>query len=119
MSTQLNHTDIIILNAVFAKMDKTAFALASGLVFFLGMFIVTAILILKGATPTTVIGPNLQSLSFYLPGYSLTWMGNIIGSMYVGVVGLFIGLFFAYLWNLVHYIYLALMINRLNFYDDI
>lgn len=35
----------------------------------------------------TAIRPNLQSISLYLPSYSLTWMRNIIGSIYVGVLG--------------------------------
>lgn len=119
MSTQLSATDTIVLNAVFAKIDKTAFALASGLVFFLGMFILTAVLILKGATPTSAIGPNFQSLSLYLPGYSLTWLGNLIGSIYVGIIGAFIAAVFAIFWNLVHYLYLAFMLNKLSFYDDV
>lgn len=119
MSTQLSSADGVILNAVFAKVDKTAFSLASGVVFFVIMFVLTAILILKGATPTTLIGPNMQSLSFYLPGYSLTWIGNLVGSTYIGVIGMFLGAFFSILWNLVHYLYLAFMVNRLKFYDDL
>ena len=119
MTTQLSTNESILLNAVFAKIDKTAFALASGLFFFLSMFTITAVLILKGATPTTSIGPDLQSLSFYLPGYSLTWVGNIIGSIYLGVIGIIVGAMFAGLWNLMHYLYLAIILNRLNIFDDI
>ena len=119
MNKNLSATDTIILNAVFAKVDKTAFALASGLVFFLIMFTLTAILIFKGATPTHYIGPNMQSLNLYLPGYDITWIGNIIGSIYAGIIGAVFAAVFAILWNLVHYLYLAFVVHKLQLYDDI
>ena len=118
MDTQFGTNEYIIFHAIFAKIDKTAFAVASGLIFFLGMFAITALLIIKGATPDIPIGPNLQVLNDYLPGYSLSWFGNIIGSIYVGIIGAMIGFLFAGLWNLVHNLYLAIIINRLHLLDD-
>ena len=118
MATQLSTNEYIVLNAIFAKIDKRAFAFSSGLIFFLGMFTITAILIIKGATPDTSLGPNLQSLGFYLPGYKLTWVGNLIGSIYIGIIGAIIGSIFAVLWNLVHFLYLAIIVNRLHFLND-
>ena len=38
MNTRFGANAYIIINAIFAKVDKTAFAFASGLIFFLGMF---------------------------------------------------------------------------------
>ena len=118
MTTQFDTNEYIIFHAIVAKIDKTAFAFASGLIFFLGMFAITALLIIKGATPDIPIGPNLQLLNDYLPGYSLTWLGNIIGSTYIGIIGAIIGLLIAGLWNFVHYLYLAIIINRLHLLDD-
>jgi hypothetical protein len=118
MNTQFGTNEYIIFHAIFAKVDKTAFALASGLIFFLGMFAITALLIIKGATPDIPIGPNLQLLNDYLPGYSLTWFGNVIGSIYLGIIGAIIGFLIASLWNLVHYLYLAIIINRFHLLDD-
>lgn len=117
MNTQFGANEYIIFHAIFAKVDKTAFALASGLIFFLGMFAITAMLIIKGATPDIPIGPNLQLLNNYLPGYNLTWFGNIIGSIYIGIIGAIIGFLVASLWNLVHFLYLAIIINRLHLLD--
>jgi hypothetical protein len=114
VATQLSINEYIVLNAIFAKIDKTAFALASGLIYFLGMFVITAIIICKSTTPDMLLESNLQSLSYYLPGYSLTWVGNIIGSIYLGIIGALIGFMFAIFWNLVHYLYLAVIINKLG-----
>jgi hypothetical protein len=110
MATELDLNESIVLNAIFAKIDKTAFSLSSGLVFFLGMFVVTAISIIKGS------GPDLAMLSYYLPGYGMTWLGNIVGSIYVGVIGLVLGWFFGMLWNLTHYLYLAVLMNKINLF---
>lgn len=118
MNTQFDANEYIVFHAIFAKVDNAAFALASGLIFFLGMFVITALLIIKGATPDIPIGPNLQLLNHYLPGYSLTWLGNIIGSIYMSIIGAIIGLLIASLWNFVHFLYLAIIINRLHLLDD-
>lgn len=116
MATELDLNESIVLNAVFAKIDKTAFSLSSGLVFFLGMFVVTAISIVKGSGSDITIGPDLAMLSYYLPGYGMTWLGNIVGSIYVGVIGLVLGWFFGMLWNLTHYLYLAALMNKINLF---
>jgi hypothetical protein len=118
MNTQFGTNEYIIFHAIFAKVDKIAFGLALGLIFFLGVFTITGMLIIKGATPDIPIGPNLQLLNKYLPGYSLSWFGNIIVSTYMGIIGAIIGLLIAGLWNLVHYLYLAIVINRLHLLDD-
>ena len=115
MDTKFGTNEYIIFYAIFARVDKTAFAFASGLIFFLGMFAITALLIIKRNIP---IEPNLHLLNGYLPGYHLTWFGNMIGSIYVGIIGAIIGLLVASLWNLVHYLYLAIIINRLHLLDD-
>lgn len=118
MNTRFGANAYIIINAIFAKVDKTAFAFASGLIFFLGMYTITALVIIKGATPDLPTSPHLQLLNDYLPGYSLTWVGNLIGSICVGIIGAMIGFLFAGLWNLVHYLYQAIIINRLHLLDD-
>jgi hypothetical protein len=116
MENKLDLNETIVLNAIFAKIDKTAFSLSSGLVFFLSMFVITAISIIKGNGSDITIGPDLAMLSYYLPGYSMTWFGNIIGSIYVGMIGLVLGWLFAGLWNLTHYLYLAMLINKVDLF---
>lgn len=114
MATELDLNESIVLNAIFAKIDKTAFSLSSGLVFFLSMFVITAISIINGNGVEGAVGPDLAKLSYYLPGYGMTWLGNIVGSIYVGVIGLVLGWFFGMLWNLTHYLYLAVLMNKIN-----
>jgi hypothetical protein len=118
MDTQFGTNKNIIFHAIFAKIDKTAFAVATGFIFFLGMFAITALLIFKEISPENPIGSNLQLLSNYLPGYNLTWFGNVTGSLFAGIIGAMVGFLFAGLWNLVHYLYLAVIISRLHLLDD-
>lgn len=116
MATQLDLNESIVLNAIFAKIDKTAFSLSSGFVFFLSMFVITAISIIQGNGSGITVGPDLAMLGYYLPGYDMTWLGNIVGSFYVGVIGLVLGWFFGVLWNLTHYLYLAVLMNKINLF---
>ncbi|AGS39782.1 hypothetical protein [Cycloclasticus zancles] len=116
MATELDLNESIVLNAVFAKIDKTAFSLSLGIIFFLSMFLVTAISIIKGNASNPIAGPELAALNYYLPGYNLSWYGNIIGSAYMSVIGAILGWFFGALWNLTHYLYLAILMNKINLF---
>lgn len=116
MTTELDLNERIVLNAIFAKIDKTAFALSMGIFFFLSMFVITTISIVKINGVGVMAGPDLVALSYYLPGYNLTWFGNVLGSLYVGIVGLVLGWFFGMLWNLTHYLYLAILVNKINLF---
>ncbi len=48
-----------------------------------GLFLMTAWLLIKGGPN---VGMHLQLLRNYLPGYSVTWLGSIVGFFY-GAVG--------------------------------
>jgi hypothetical protein len=54
----------------------------------LGVFAATNFLILKGGDP---VGPRLALLSVYLPGYSVSFAGSLIGFVYLFVIGYGIG----------------------------
>lgn len=116
MTDGLDLNERIVLNAIFAKIDKTAFSLSTGMVFFLTMFVITTFSILKNDGESAMVGPDLIALAYYLPGYSLTWVGNFVGSLYVGIIGLALGWLFGMLWNLTHYLYLAILMNKINFF---
>ena len=116
MAKELDLNERIVLNAIFAKIDKTAFSLSTGMVFFLTMFVITTISILKNDGESVMVGPDLIALAYYLPGYNLTWVGNFLGSLYVGIVGLALGWFFGMLWNLTHYLYLAILMKKINLF---
>ena len=54
----------------------------------LGLFLMTAWLVVKDGPN---VGAHLRLLGNYFPGYSVTWLGSIIGFFYGAVVGGVIG----------------------------
>lgn len=101
-----------ILSAVFAKMDVLALAIAVGVLFALGLFLATAILLLQDVPAGYPVGPHLNALQDYLPGYSVSWIGSIAAIPNGFVIGAITGFFVALLWNLSHYLVLATMLIK-------
>jgi hypothetical protein len=107
-----------VLLQVFARLDAVALGLALGVVSGALIFGMTAILLLKGGDP---VGPNLRLLGQFLPGYSVTWQGSLIGPAEGFVAGFVTGWAIAFLRNsiLATYIYACAFWTRLNrFLDD-
>ena len=67
-----------------ARLNARAWGVAIGLLFGLGLFLATDILVLKGGR---VVGPHLALLSAYLPGYRVTFVGSLIGFWYGALIG--------------------------------
>lgn len=80
----------------FSRMDKFGFATAIGTVSGLMVWIATMWLVLKGGD---VVGPNLELLSQYFVGYTVTATGAFIGLAYSFSWGFLWGWLFAYLRN--------------------
>jgi len=66
------------------RMNARAWGIAFGLIAGLGLFLATNILLVKGGE---VVGPHLALLGVYLPGYSVTFLGSLIGFVYMFVIG--------------------------------
>jgi glycosyltransferase involved in cell wall biosynthesis len=81
----------------FAKLDATALGLAVGVVSGLAVWAATSVLLLKGGHH---VGPTLQLLGQYLPGFTVTWKGSLFGFLDAFLVGFFFGWSFAILRNL-------------------
>jgi hypothetical protein len=96
-----------ILWRVFSQMDKLAFATAIGTVSGLLIFLATIWLIIKGGP---IIGPNLELLSQYFVGYTVTVQGAFIGFGYSFGWGFLFGWSYAYLRNF----FLSLYIYRIK-----
>jgi protoporphyrinogen oxidase len=92
-----------ILVSAFARMDKTAMALAVGLVSGLVFFLATIWLVIKGGD---VVGPHLQLLAQYFVGYTVTVQGSFIVFGYTFFWGFLFGWLFAYLRNFLLALYL-------------
>ena len=77
-----------VIETAFAKLDPLAFGVAVGLVGGVGLMLTTAILLIRGGEQ---VGHTLSLLGNYLPGFEVTWIGAVIGSLQVGFMGFGLG----------------------------
>ncbi|MGH7824167.1 MAG: FAD-dependent oxidoreductase [Candidatus Binatia bacterium] len=94
------------LPGAFPKLDRVAFGVSLGATAGICLALATLILVLKGGE---TIGPNLQLLSQYFPGYTVTIQGSLLGLAYGFVSGFIGGWGFACLRNLTMFLSLALI----------
>lgn len=76
-----------VMRAV-ARLKAGILGLVFGLIFGVGLFAMTAILLIEGGPNT---GLHLRLLGNYFIGYSVTWMGAFIGFLWAFAVGALIG----------------------------
>ena len=77
-----------VIEVAFAKIDPLALGVAVGVVSGLGIFMASAILLLKSGP---VVGPMLSLLGNYFFGYDITWAGAFLGLLEAGLVGFAVG----------------------------
>lgn len=77
-------TDDEALDTAIRKLNARAWGIAVGLLFGLGLFLATIILVIKGGPN---VGAHLQLLSNYFPGYRVTTLGSFVGFVYGFVLG--------------------------------
>jgi protoporphyrinogen oxidase len=93
----------------FAKLDRVALGFATGAMSGLLLFLATLLLVFKGGE---VVGPNLQLLGNFFPGYSVTPLGSLLGLAYGFLAGFLTGWGFAFLRNIAVFLYTAVMQQR-------
>jgi hypothetical protein len=98
-----------MLDRAFARLDPVAMGVATGVVSGLGLFLATAILLVKGGG---VVGPNLSLLGQFLPGFSVTWAGATIGLVAAGLWGFLTGYAGVWLCNRGVMLYASLVRSR-------
>jgi hypothetical protein len=79
---------------VFSKLNRRIFGVSLGIVAGVALAALTWFMVLKGAA-----SPNLELLSEYLPGYTVTPLGSIVGLAYGFTYGFFVGWLYALLRN--------------------
>ena len=79
------------LRRAVQRLNARAWGIAGGLVLAVGIFLATNILILQGAPEGQHVGTTLGRLSYFLPGSSVTFVGSLIGFVYMFVIGYAIG----------------------------
>ena len=84
----IEESEDTVIEVAFAKIDPLALGVAVGVVSGLGVFMASAILLLKGGP---VVGPRLSLLGNYFFGYDITWGGAFLGLLEAGVVGFAVG----------------------------
>jgi hypothetical protein len=81
------HTEASLQRTI-RSLNARAWGLSVGLVFGLGLLIATNVLVIKGGPN---VGAHLGLLANYFPGYSVTFLGSIIGFIYAFVLGYGLG----------------------------
>ena len=94
---------------VFPKLGRVALGLSMGTLAGILLFMATLILVLKGGV---VVGPNLQLLEQYFPGYSVTLSGTLLGLGYGFCAGFAVGWGYAFFRNITAFLYMALIRRR-------
>jgi hypothetical protein len=95
LSTKLSPEEEVITRVVI-RMHATLTGVVLGLLCGLGLFVATIWLVLKGGPHP---GPHLMLLGQYFPGYSVTFLGSLIGFFYAFVIGFITGAFLGFLYN--------------------
>lgn len=97
------------LSQVFARLDRVAFGLSLGVTSGLLLCLMTLELVLKGGEP---VGPNLQLLSQFFPGYRVTVWGSLLGLAYGLLAGYVVGWAFAFLRNTALFVFVVVVYRR-------
>lgn len=85
--TQKSEHETEVSQAI-ARIKTNALAVVGAIMGGLGVFVITAWLLIKGGPK---VGEHLQLLSNYFIGYSVTWWGSIVGLCYGALYGAVIG----------------------------
>lgn len=84
------------LRRTLARLNGRAWGVAMGLLFGLGLFIATLVLVIRGGP---VVGRHLALLGIFLPGYRVSVVGSVVGFVYLFVIGYAFGRLVAAVYN--------------------
>jgi hypothetical protein len=73
-----------LIEAAVARMRAGIFAVVFAMLGGTALFVATAWLLIKGGEN---VGATLGLLGNYLPGYSVTWAGSLVGLLYGAAIG--------------------------------
>jgi len=88
----------LVLEHAVQRLNANILGLVLGIIAGLAIFVATNFLIIKGGA---VVGPHLGLLRNFLPFYSVTFLGSVIGLGWGLVFGYLAGFVIASLYNLV------------------
>lgn len=79
-----------------ARLHRMTLCLTFAVVSGLTVFLVTAILLLKGGES---VGPHLALLGQFFPGYTVSWIGSLVGLFWGALLGGILGFIFGSVYN--------------------
>lgn len=97
-----------LLAIAFLPLHKRAFGIAAGAAAAIVTFLATAVYLLRDPHP----GFELELLSEYFAGYSVSWRGAFVGAAWAGFVGFVLGWFLAFCRNLLLAVQLLVLRTR-------
>lgn len=77
-----------VIEEAFARLEPVALGASVGLVSGAALLLATVVLLLRGGP---MVGKTLQLLGNYLPGYSVSWAGALVGWFWASLVGFAVG----------------------------
>lgn len=105
----IEESEDTVIEVAFAKIDPLALGVAVGVVSGLGIFMASAILLLRSGP---VVGPMLSLLGNYLFGFEVTWAGALMGLFEGGMLGFTVGALAAGLRNWALKVYAKIVRSR-------
>lgn len=96
MATKLTESDQRAIRRAFESTSEQGWGLALGFLAALGLFVSTAVLVVRGGHD---MGQHLDVLAVYLPGYSVSWPGAFVGAAYMFFIGYGTGRTIATIYN--------------------
>ncbi len=98
MEVTLNEGDreLVLVTRAIARLRAGIVAIVTAMVGGFALFAATLWLVIKGGPN---VGQNLGLLRAYYPGYSVTWVGSLVGLVYGALTGAVLGWCVAWLYN--------------------
>ena len=96
MDERLTPEELQALRKTVMRAHEQGWGIAFGLIAGLALFIATNVLVLRGGPE---VGPHLGLLRVYFPGYSVSFLGSVIGFVYAFVIGYGAGRLIATIYN--------------------
>lgn len=97
---QLNDRRLIEL--VHGRLNIPAFSAATAVFGAISLTLLVAVVLLRGPIDEEAVGTHLALLAHYVPGFTVSWKGALVGALWVGLFAGLFGAVVAIVWNSIH-----------------
>jgi tetrahydromethanopterin S-methyltransferase subunit G len=92
-------TELDAIHKAIARLRADVMSLVFGIIGGVLLFLMTIWLVIRGPTDGQTVGPHLELLNQYFPGYEVTVLGSFVGLFYGAITGAVIGWIIAFIYN--------------------